>query len=178
MCIKRETNIGAHAGLGGWKLEVLFGWEKTRRSRHRRTSKALLEKTSLYCGSLVSFKTMKNSDVFQQSSLLRESRGFLCVVQVQRRIQEELDRQLGLDRPPHLSDRGRLPYLEATIREVLRIRPVAPLFIPHVALSDTRYTPCTSHQPPLLHCCSTAASFNLSSATAHFSLQRIPQYSG
>nr|AFM35728.1 17-alpha-hydroxylase [Thamnaconus septentrionalis] len=57
--------------------------------------------------------------------------------QVQRRIQEELDRQVGLDRPPHLNDRGRLPYLEATIREVLRIRPVAPLFIPHVALSDT-----------------------------------------
>ncbi|XP_029376383.1 steroid 17-alpha-hydroxylase/17,20 lyase [Echeneis naucrates] len=57
--------------------------------------------------------------------------------QVQRRIQEELDSKVGAGRPPQLSDRGSLPYLEATIREVLRIRPVAPLFIPHVALSDT-----------------------------------------
>uniref|UniRef100_A0AAQ4QTA2 Cytochrome P450 1A1 n=1 Tax=Gasterosteus aculeatus aculeatus TaxID=481459 RepID=A0AAQ4QTA2_GASAC len=57
--------------------------------------------------------------------------------QVQRRIQEELDSKVGGDRCPQLSDRGSLPYLEATIREVLRIRPVAPLLIPHVALSDT-----------------------------------------
>ncbi|CAN9500144.1 unnamed protein product [Ophioblennius macclurei] len=57
--------------------------------------------------------------------------------QVQRRIHEELDSKIGPDRTPQLSDRGSLPYLEATIREVLRIRPVAPLFIPHVALDDT-----------------------------------------
>ncbi|XP_036979571.1 steroid 17-alpha-hydroxylase/17,20 lyase isoform X2 [Acanthopagrus latus] len=57
--------------------------------------------------------------------------------QMQRRIQEELDSKVGMDRSPQLSDRGSLPYLEATIREVLRIRPVAPLLIPHVALSDT-----------------------------------------
>ncbi|XP_033956842.1 steroid 17-alpha-hydroxylase/17,20 lyase [Pseudochaenichthys georgianus] len=63
--------------------------------------------------------------------------------QVQRRIQEELDRKVGGDRPPQLSDRGSLPYLEATIREVLRIRPVAPLLIPHVALSDTSIGPFT-----------------------------------
>lgn len=60
--------------------------------------------------------------------------------QVQKRIQEELDSVVGGDRPPQLSDRGNLPYLEATIREVLRIRPVAPLLIPHVAQTDTRYT--------------------------------------
>ncbi|CAJ1066559.1 steroid 17-alpha-hydroxylase/17%2C20 lyase [Xyrichtys novacula] len=56
--------------------------------------------------------------------------------QVQKHIQEELDSIVGVDRSPQLSDKGSLPYLEATIREVLRIRPVAPLFIPHVALSD------------------------------------------
>ncbi|XP_052428452.1 steroid 17-alpha-hydroxylase/17,20 lyase [Carassius gibelio] len=57
--------------------------------------------------------------------------------QVQRKIQEELDNKIGKDRQPQLSDRGNLPYLEATIREVLRIRPVAPLLIPHVALQDS-----------------------------------------
>lgn len=76
-----------------------------------------------------------------------------CVcVQVQRRIQEELDIKVGGDRSPQLSDRGSLPYLEATIREVLRIRPVAPLLIPHVALSDTRYTQLLdTHLGPFIH---------------------------
>ncbi|CAL1577717.1 unnamed protein product [Knipowitschia caucasica] len=57
--------------------------------------------------------------------------------QLQKQIQDELDRTVGLERAPQLKDRGSLPYLEATIREVLRIRPVAPLLVPHVALSDT-----------------------------------------
>jgi len=58
--------------------------------------------------------------------------------QVQRKIQEEMDQKIGLARHPQLSDRPLLPYLEATISEVLRIRPVSPLLIPHVSLADTR----------------------------------------
>lgn len=58
--------------------------------------------------------------------------------QVQKKIQEEMDQKIGLARHPHLSDRPLLPYLEATISEVLRIRPVSPLLIPHVSLADTR----------------------------------------
>uniref|UniRef100_A0A8C7EEY4 Steroid 17-alpha-hydroxylase/17,20 lyase n=1 Tax=Nothoprocta perdicaria TaxID=30464 RepID=A0A8C7EEY4_NOTPE len=57
--------------------------------------------------------------------------------EVQRKIQEEMDQHIGLARHPHLSDRPLLPYLEATISEVLRIRPVSPLLIPHVSLVDT-----------------------------------------
>lgn len=60
------------------------------------------------------------------------------LLQVQKKIQEEMDQKIGLARHPHLSDRPLLPYLEATISEVLRIRPVSPLLIPHVSLADTR----------------------------------------
>lgn len=59
-------------------------------------------------------------------------------LQVQEKIQEEIDQKIGFDRHPLLSDRQQLSYLEATISEVLRIRPVAPLLIPHEALEDTR----------------------------------------
>ncbi|XP_066477570.1 steroid 17-alpha-hydroxylase/17,20 lyase [Tiliqua scincoides] len=57
--------------------------------------------------------------------------------EVQQKIQEELDQKIGFNRHPQLSDRQHLPYFEATISEVLRIRPVSPLLIPHVALEDT-----------------------------------------
>ena len=77
---------------------------------------------------------------------------------MQSRIQEELDLNVGADRTPQISDRARLPYLQATIREVLRIRPVAPLLIPHVALADTRYCltdtnihVCPAHTPTHAH---------------------------
>ncbi|XP_063818009.1 steroid 17-alpha-hydroxylase/17,20 lyase [Pseudophryne corroboree] len=57
--------------------------------------------------------------------------------EVQKKIQEELDVKVGFGRHPLLSDRKTLHYLEATIAEVLRIRPVSPLLIPHVAMQDS-----------------------------------------
>ncbi|XP_072314705.1 cytochrome P450 17A2 [Eucyclogobius newberryi] len=57
--------------------------------------------------------------------------------EVQIRAQEELDEQVGLDRPVMISDRTRLPFVEAVIQESLRIRPVSPVLIPHTALTQT-----------------------------------------
>ncbi|XP_054437719.1 steroid 17-alpha-hydroxylase/17,20 lyase [Pteronotus mesoamericanus] len=57
--------------------------------------------------------------------------------QVLKKIQKEIDQNVGFSRTPTISDRNHLLLLEATIREVLRIRPVAPMFIPHKAITDS-----------------------------------------
>ncbi|XP_003787258.1 steroid 17-alpha-hydroxylase/17,20 lyase [Otolemur garnettii] len=57
--------------------------------------------------------------------------------QLKKKLQEEIDQNIGFSRTPTISDRHHLILLEATIREVLRIRPVAPLLIPHKANVDS-----------------------------------------
>jgi cytochrome P450 len=51
---------------------------------------------------------------------------FVCAKfpEVQRRAQEEVDSVVGTDRLPSLSDRPKLPYVQAVIKEVLRWAPV------------------------------------------------------
>ncbi|XP_065776171.1 steroid 17-alpha-hydroxylase/17,20 lyase-like [Muntiacus reevesi] len=56
---------------------------------------------------------------------------------LKKRIQDDIDQNIGFSRTPTISDRNRLVLLEATIREVLRIRPVAPTLIPHKAIIDS-----------------------------------------
>ncbi|XP_072875404.1 steroid 17-alpha-hydroxylase/17,20 lyase isoform X1 [Chlorocebus sabaeus] len=58
-------------------------------------------------------------------------------LQVKKKLYEEIDQNVGFSRTPTISDRNRLLLLEATIREVLRIRPVAPMLIPHKANVDS-----------------------------------------
>lgn len=53
--------------------------------------------------------------------------------EIQKRLQEELDLKLGPGSQLLYKDRMQLPLLMATIAEVLRLRPVVPLALPHRA---------------------------------------------
>lgn len=68
--------------------------------------------------------------------------------QLLKKIQKEIDQNVGFSRTPTVSDRNHLLLLEATIREVLRIRPVAPTLIPHKAITDSRCALPPSHTHP------------------------------
>ncbi|XP_066279157.1 cytochrome P450 2U1-like [Branchiostoma lanceolatum] len=56
--------------------------------------------------------------------------------EVQENMQTELDREVGRERRPSLTDKPRLPYTEAAILEIQRVRTIAPLSIPHAASQD------------------------------------------
>ncbi|KAI0822419.1 cytochrome P450 [Trametes gibbosa] len=74
--------------------------------------------------------------------------GTLCVFflamlhfpDVMRKAQTELDDVVGPERMPGYEDRDRLPYLQATINETLRWRPIAVLGgTPHAVTADDEY---------------------------------------
>ncbi|XP_053711484.1 cytochrome P450 2U1 isoform X2 [Synchiropus splendidus] len=56
---------------------------------------------------------------------------------VQDQVQAEIDKVVGKERPLSLTDRGSLPYTEATIMEVQRLAVAVPLGIPHMASKKT-----------------------------------------
>ncbi|XP_026737591.1 probable cytochrome P450 304a1 isoform X1 [Trichoplusia ni] len=58
--------------------------------------------------------------------------------EIQDKIHEEIDRVVGRDRLPTLDDRVNMPYLEACIREQMRVDTVVPLGVPHRAMTDTK----------------------------------------
>ncbi|ESK85923.1 cytochrome p450 [Moniliophthora roreri MCA 2997] len=57
---------------------------------------------------------------------------------VQRKAQAEIDRVVGRERMPTLSDIKDLPYIQALIKEIHRFCPIAPV-IPHATLTDEEY---------------------------------------
>lgn len=53
------------------------------------------------------------------------------------KVQAEIDTVVGTQRVPSVTDKGSLPFTEATIMEVQRMTVVVPLAIPHMA-SETK----------------------------------------
>ncbi|XP_078674006.1 cytochrome P450 2U1-like isoform X1 [Branchiostoma floridae x Branchiostoma belcheri] len=56
---------------------------------------------------------------------------------VQNKVQQELDAVVG-ESLPALSHRSRLPYVNACLLEVMRIRPIAPLAVPHATTETVK----------------------------------------
>ena len=52
--------------------------------------------------------------------------------EVQAKVQEELDKEVGVDRAPKMEDRVRLPYTEAVIMEIQRHGNIVPLGLRHL----------------------------------------------
>ncbi|XP_072287745.1 cytochrome P450 2F3-like [Pyxicephalus adspersus] len=83
--------------------------------------------------------------------------GFLVLMkypEVAERMQEEIDRVIGRNRLPSISDRSQMPYTEATIHELIRFCDVLPVSLPRCTSRDTRYRgysiPKGTHVTPLL----------------------------
>ncbi|XP_072044018.1 cytochrome P450 1A1-like [Amphiura filiformis] len=55
---------------------------------------------------------------------------------IQKKVAMEIENIIGHDRLLSLEDRGRLPYTEATMKEVLRFSSIAPLGLPHSTTCD------------------------------------------
>lgn len=87
---------------------------------------------------LTTVEDMFGAGIETTTSVLRWILAFLVHnPEVKKKIQKEIDQYVGFSRTPTFNDRTHLLMLEATIREVLRIRPVAPMLIPHKANIDS-----------------------------------------
>jgi cytochrome P450 len=59
--------------------------------------------------------------------------------EIQAKAQAEIDKVIGPDRLPRISDRDSLPYVRALILEVLRWAAASPSGVPHKSRDDDVY---------------------------------------
>ncbi|KAI4306289.1 hypothetical protein L6164_029578 [Bauhinia variegata] len=58
--------------------------------------------------------------------------------EIQRKVREEIDRVVGVGNPVTEPDTQKLPYLQAVIKETLRLRMAIPLLVPHMNLHEAK----------------------------------------
>nr|XP_054773201.1 steroid 17-alpha-hydroxylase/17,20 lyase-like isoform X2 [Lytechinus pictus] len=58
---------------------------------------------------------------------------------IKAKIQHEIDVEIGRGRYPVIGDRGKLPYTEATLYEMIRYSTVGPVGVPHSTMVDTEF---------------------------------------
>ncbi|NXW57902.1 CP2G1 protein, partial [Eurystomus gularis] len=74
------------------------------------------------------------------SSTLRY--GFLQLMkhpEIQEKVHEEIERVVGLNRPPAIEDRAHMPYTEAVLHEVQRCADLLPMNVPHRTTRPVRF---------------------------------------
>ncbi|KAF2731693.1 cytochrome P450 [Polyplosphaeria fusca] len=70
------------------------------------------------------------------SSLMTFFLAMIIYPDVQKRAQEEIDRVIGHNRLPAISDRDKLPYIVAVMKETHRWHPVLPMCVPHSSIEE------------------------------------------
>ncbi|CAG7732710.1 unnamed protein product, partial [Allacma fusca] len=63
----------------------------------------------------------------------------ICHPQVQEKLQDEIDRVVGRERLPNLSNRSSMPYTEAVINESMRFSTIIPFSIFHKVSEDIEF---------------------------------------
>ena len=58
--------------------------------------------------------------------------------EVQKKVQEELDNVVGVNRSPSMTDKPNLPYTEAVLMEIQRHANIVPLGVPHISTKDIK----------------------------------------
>lgn len=56
--------------------------------------------------------------------------------EVQKRVQREIEEEIGMSRPPTMEDKKRLPFVEATVSEIMRLACITPLSVPRQTTVD------------------------------------------